>query len=323
VSITRRHLQVGLGLLWLLDGALQLQPFMFTTAFSRDVLAPAGDGQPGWVAVPVHFFANQFAQHPVVFNGASAIAQLTLGFGFLLPRTVRPAIVASIGWSLAVWWVGEGFGGLASGHASIVTGAPGAAVLYGVLAAATWPRGPAKRSIHRDTVSSWLRLVWTAVWLGAAALQALSAQNEPRVLADQLRASAADAPAWLRSIDHVAADAIARAGTGGQALAVIVLAAVGIGVLIPGRARAIAALAGAGLAVLFWFVGQNLGELYAGDATDPNTGLLLVLFAAAVAGIVPDLAPRPAIAGGARLQTPRPMAHSGRLIQFAREETAR
>ena len=86
---------------------------MFTTGFGRDVLAPAGAGRPGWVAAPVHFFAIHVAQHPVMFNSAAAAVQLTLGVGFLVRRTVRAAIVAWIGWSLAVWWFGEGLGGLA------------------------------------------------------------------------------------------------------------------------------------------------------------------------------------------------------------------
>ncbi len=57
---------------------------------------------------------------------------------------MRVAIVASIGWSIGIWWFAEGFGGLASAHATLITGAPGAAVLYGVLAAGSWPRD------HRD-----------------------------------------------------------------------------------------------------------------------------------------------------------------------------
>ena len=45
----RRHLQIALGVLWLLDGALQAQAFMFTRGFAVHVIAPAGQGQPGVV----------------------------------------------------------------------------------------------------------------------------------------------------------------------------------------------------------------------------------------------------------------------------------
>ena len=44
VRITRRTLQVVLGLLWFLDGVLQLQPFMLRASFARELLAPLGDG---------------------------------------------------------------------------------------------------------------------------------------------------------------------------------------------------------------------------------------------------------------------------------------
>src|SRR5207248_11248168 len=51
--ITRRDLQVALGLLWLLDAALQAQPFMFTRGFATQVIAHGGQGQPGVVSAPV------------------------------------------------------------------------------------------------------------------------------------------------------------------------------------------------------------------------------------------------------------------------------
>ena len=50
-----RTLQIALGLLWLLDGVLQAQPFMFTSDFVTQVIAPVGQGQPGFVSGPVHW----------------------------------------------------------------------------------------------------------------------------------------------------------------------------------------------------------------------------------------------------------------------------
>ena len=48
--------------------------------------------------------------------------------------------------------------------------------------------------------------------------------------------------------------------------------------------RVTAAVVGAVLATTFWVLGQNIGELYSGQATDPNTGPLIVLMALALAG---------------------------------------
>ena len=48
--------------------------------------------------------------------------------------------------------------------------------------------------------------------------------------------------------------------------------------------RTVAAVAGAIVATTFWVLGQNVGELYSGQATDPNTGPLIVLMALALVG---------------------------------------
>jgi len=138
-AVTRRGVQVALGVLWLVDAVLQLQPFMFTRAFGRQMLASAGAGQPAWVTGPVDFFATLVAQHPVPLDAGFALIQFALGIGFLFPPLVRPAIAGSLAWSAGIWWFGEGLGGVASGQASLVTGAPGAVLLYAVLAAAAWP----------------------------------------------------------------------------------------------------------------------------------------------------------------------------------------
>jgi hypothetical protein len=45
--VTRRHVQLALGVLWLLDGLLQFQGYMYTHAFVRDALAANAAGQTG------------------------------------------------------------------------------------------------------------------------------------------------------------------------------------------------------------------------------------------------------------------------------------
>src|SRR4051812_7494192 len=140
ILITRRGLQVALGLFWLLDGVLQAQPFMFTRAFATQVIAPVGQGQPGFVSGPVHWVSTVIAAHPVAWNVPFAAIQILLGVGLLVPRTARLTLAASIAWALPVWYLGEGLSGMASGQASLITGAPGAALIYVILAAAAWPR---------------------------------------------------------------------------------------------------------------------------------------------------------------------------------------
>ncbi|NUQ99389.1 MAG: hypothetical protein HOY79_23490 [Streptomyces sp.] len=48
--VTRRGVEIALGALWLVDGALQFQPSMFTRGFFVDTLGMANMGLPGPVA---------------------------------------------------------------------------------------------------------------------------------------------------------------------------------------------------------------------------------------------------------------------------------
>src|SRR5437016_7403281 len=66
--ITRRDLQIALGVLWLLDGALQAQPFMFTSGFATQVIGPVAQGQPGVVSGPITLALTVIAAHPFAVN---------------------------------------------------------------------------------------------------------------------------------------------------------------------------------------------------------------------------------------------------------------
>jgi hypothetical protein len=244
--VTRRDLQISLGLFWLLDGALQAQPFMFTRAFATQVIAPVGQGQPGFVSGPIHWVSTVIAAHPVAWNIPFAAIQLLLGVGLLVPRTARVTLAVSIAWALGVWWLGEGLSGIASGHASIVTGAPGSALFYAILAAAAWPRGDSSR----EAPAPWLPLAWAVVWVGAAVYQAVPGQ----------------------------------AGVHGAVLIPLLMAAmylVGVGALVRST-RPFAATAGLALALAFWALGQDFGTLFSGQDTDPNSGPVLALMAVAL-----------------------------------------
>jgi hypothetical protein len=152
LALSRRTLRTVLGFMWLLDGVLQLQSFMFTKGFATGIIAPAAAGQPFFVAGPVEWNARVIGAHPVLLNGLFASIQLALGLGFLFRRSARIAIVSSVVWSAGVWYLGEGLGGLGGGTTALL-GAPGAAVLYMILAMAAWP-GPHHLSSRDDLVRS-------------------------------------------------------------------------------------------------------------------------------------------------------------------------
>jgi hypothetical protein len=274
--ITRRDLQVGLGVLWLLDGALQAQPFMFTRSFAAQLIAATGQGQPGVVSGPVHLASVIIAAHPFAWNLFFAGVQVLLGVGLLVRRSARVTLIASIGWALGVWYLGEGLSGLAGGHASLLTGAPGSALLYAVIAAAAWPRGRADQAPAR-----WLVWAWALVWVGGAVLQLLPGQNTGQDLSSLLTTAAGQGPHSLAGFDTSAANLVSRNG----ALAVYGLAAaeilVGVGALVR-RTRAWALVIGLLLIIAIWAIGQGLGLLFSGQATDPNSGPLIAMMAVAL-----------------------------------------
>jgi hypothetical protein len=272
--VTRRHLQIALGLLWVLDAALQAQPFMFTKAFATHLIAGVGHGQPGFVSGPVHLGSVVIGANPVLWNVLFAAIQLLLGIGLLVPRTARFALAASIGWALGVWYLGEGLSEMASGHASLITGLPGSALLYAVLAAAAWAR--AGRS--EQGPASWLVPAWAVLWIGAAIFQLLPGQNTGPGVAGLFSSSASAAPHWLARIDTSVATWASRNG----ALAVLALTVipflVGVGAL-SRKTRPWALAIGLVLSVAIWVFGQDLGQLSSGQATDPNSAPLIALMA--------------------------------------------
>ena len=75
-----------------------------------------------------------------MLNAIFAALQVLLGLGIAWRPTVRLALAASVAWAVAVWWLGEGLGGLlAEAARPRVNGAPGAVLLYALLAVLLWP----------------------------------------------------------------------------------------------------------------------------------------------------------------------------------------
>jgi hypothetical protein len=304
--VTRRGLRLALGALWILDGLLQLQPFMFGRGYARQVIAPAADGQPRFVSSGVHWAADLIAAHSAAWDLLFALTQLAIGVALLMRRTVvvQAALAASVAWAVGVWYFGEGLGGLGSGQFDLVTGAPGAVLLYGVLAVAAWP---APASETDNPPPPWLVVPWALLWCGAALWQVLPAQRGAVALTGDLRDNAGDAPGWLASLDRSVAAHLSGSGTTTGILFVVVLAAIGLGAIVPGISRRVATGAGIVLATVMWVLGQSLGELYTGQSTDPNSAPLLVLLALSVASIQPAV--------HAARQSQRAPRHSSRSVE--------
>jgi hypothetical protein len=285
----RRGIQIALGVLWLADGALQLQPVMFTRNFATHILMPATMGSPAGVSGPALAFSKLMLHDPAGWDAAFAVTQLVLGAGLLWRRSVRAALAASIGWALAVWWFGESLGGVLSGTASPLTGAPGAVILYALLAVLAWPRRDAGHAADSVAAGSPLRrrgaqLAWLLLWSSSAFFLLQPANRTPLAIPNASAGLAAAEPGWLAGVDRAVASAVGShspAVTIGLAVACLAIAA---GILSRATTRA-ALLLSVLLALVIWVLGENFGGLLTGQATDPDTGPLLILLAVAYARV--------------------------------------
>jgi hypothetical protein len=96
-----------------------------------------------------------------------------------------------------------------------------------------------------------------------------------------LRSAQAGAPQWTAAIDRHLARMTVPGWLPAALIALCVLVAVWA--LVPGATRQLSIAVGAILATTGWLVFQGLGDLTSGQATDPNSGPLIVLLAVAVA----------------------------------------
>jgi hypothetical protein len=286
VRVTRRGLEIALGLLWLLDGALQFQPFMFTRDFFEGILGMANMGLPGPVAAANLGIADQLVAHPVLANAIFATLQVALGAGLLWPRTANIARGVSIAWALGVWIVGEGLGGLGMDGTSLVTGAPGAAVLYAILGLALWPAPrpsparPGDAAVDGGLVQRgrWVRYAWLVVWVGVALLEFEPLNHAAAVPSAQLVNAGQGEPGWIAAVNSAVGGVFAGAGLYFAVLIGLCMVFAGLGVF-NARTRRAALIVGIVLAVFTGIFGQDLGSLFTSHATDPGSGPLLVLFA--------------------------------------------
>ncbi len=285
LRVTRRGIQIALGCIWLLDGLLQFQSFMYSHAFLSEIIEPGAKGQPAFIAKPILTFAHFYGHDLTLWNTLAAEIQVAIGLGLIIGgRLVRPALFASFLWAPVVWWFGEGFGTLFSGApVSPLMGAPGAVLVYLLVGLLVWPKDDNRAGAPVDggLLSRFgARIAWTVIWLEAAVLWMLHVDRSREAIREQITGMAAVAPHWLATAQHSLAKGTAGDGVTLATVLTIVSLLIAAGVWT--RLGPIALIAGALLSLAYWIYGQNLGgPFWAGAATDVNTGPLLVLLAAA------------------------------------------
>ncbi|MGO8871987.1 MAG: hypothetical protein ACLQPH_11415 [Acidimicrobiales bacterium] len=281
----QRTFQLLLATVWLLDAVLQLQPFMFTRGSSgfSGMLNGLASGNPGWVSHTITWNGSIVYHQPILTNTAFASIQFLIAFGIVWKRSTRYALGLSIVWALGVWWFGEGAGGVFLGAATPFGGGPGGVLFYAVLAVLLWPsEGSDQPFVAARAVGvNAAKGIWVAVWGLLAVLTLVGSGRSPQALHDLVAKVDNGQPGWLAHIDRSSASLFLHHGTMVAILLAAVCVVVAVGVFLPPQAtQVILALAIVVFAAI-WVAVQNFGGILAGGATDPNSGLPVLLFALA------------------------------------------
>ncbi len=272
-----------LATVWLLDALLQLQPFMFTRGADgfSGMLRDAAVGNPGWIARSITWNASVVYHQPVLTNTVFAGVQFAIAIGIVYPRTCRPALVLSMAWAVAVWWFGEGLGGVLTGAATPFGGGPGGVLFYAVLAVLLWPNhGSDRPFVAARTVGiGAAKTVWTVMWLVLAALSVVGSGRSPCALHDLVAGLDSGEPGWLARVDRSTESLFVHHGTTAAIVLCAVCLVAALGIHLPPRFVQMTVVLVIAVFTLIGVAVQDVGGILAGGATDPNAAPLVVLIA--------------------------------------------
>jgi hypothetical protein len=289
---TQRTLQIVLGAFWILDAALQFQPFMFGRGFVETFILPNASGQPAvlsWVITNIgHFIEPNIA----AWNTLFALVQLAIGIGLFFRPTVRYALVLSFAWGFGVWVLGEGLGEVLTGSASALTGAPGSVLMYVLIGLMAWPThrepdeaavGVASSAAARGAGGTATPLiVWAGYWSLAAVLFVLPQNRTQTSVSSAITGMATGNPSWYDHLLNSTGSSLSSSGTSLAWILALLSLVIGFGPLLSRRPGVFLAAGGA-LSLAMWILGQGwIGGIFSGSGTDPNSGPLLIVLALAM-----------------------------------------
>lgn len=281
---SKKFLRYVLGALWLIDAIFQVQPQMFTSNMINSVLLPTLGSQPAPVAASLHVIIVTISQHLVFFNLLIGIVQAEIGIFLIAGLWVRGTVILSIVWALIVWYGGEGMSMLLTGQASVLTGAPGAVLLYPLLGLLLIPprKAPSTRTTFRGLFTpERFRWVLAGFWIFAGLLQLQPFWWQPAQIAQTIGSMTS-----LGKLNEIFVDPVliplARLTVGWEVPLNIVLLVlffglgIGLALVKPAQSRPLLVLSVL-LSFAIWWGAQAFGMILTGLATDFNSGLLVVL----------------------------------------------
>ena len=284
-----------IGAIWLIDGLLQLQPQMFTMNMVNGVMAPTVNGQPPFIAATLHWFINITTQYLIPINWGIALIQVIIGVWLLSGRAIKRAIIVSAIWAVIVWYAGEGLSMLLTGQGSILTGAPGAVLLYPIIALTFYPVMKSDGTQGDLLSRRGLRYVLAGFWVFAALLQLQPYWWQSGQISQQV--SAMYSPGTLGGflLDpslHWLSGVTGSIQVPLNIVLIVIFLALGIGLFLSKDRRIHPWLVASIIASLaIWWFDEALGMILTGMATDFNSGLLLIVMALACWPHIQRLAP--------------------------------
>lgn len=130
-------IRLVLGILWIVDGVLQFQPEMpygfLSVVIGPSIQAINNAGIERFLMIAY----NTWLLHPFQVDALSGALQIFIGASYLSNRSAKALkyiSIISIIWAIVIWIFGEGFGGIPESGVSLLTGFPGSALIYIILA---------------------------------------------------------------------------------------------------------------------------------------------------------------------------------------------
>ena len=280
-SRSRRILRYGFGLLWILDGILQMQSAM-PLGLATNLLTEARDATPSWMQGPVNASITLWNEHPVGMATVAVLIELGIGILMLSRRTSAWSARVSLVWVILVW-VASGYGGLFSPESSFFFGWPGSPLYYFFAGLVLRRREGYFPRRFTGRAGRWLAgsfFLGAVVQLrpGTGAWQS-GQQNAFWQMAQEM--SSMPQPEWTRQLVRAFGHAAKTLGPTWNLAMVLLLLGIGIEVVCSTdrtRTRSLALVLG--VCFVIWLGIQDLG-LFGGLSTDPNSMPTLMVIALA------------------------------------------
>lgn len=113
------------------------------------MVAGMAPGEPGWIRSMDSGIATLLNHHGTEFSVVLAVLCIAIAIAIFVPSLVRPALVAVLVFSLAVWLV-EDFGGILTSQGTDVNSGP-------LLALLAWSYWPVARAVPAQASSQLLQ----------------------------------------------------------------------------------------------------------------------------------------------------------------------